>query len=298
MKILVSGASGLVGGQLTARLAERGYELFRLTRKSDGGLANTLTWDPEAGTLSSDDLEGLDGVIHLAGEPIAAGRWNRERKARIRDSRVDGTRLLCERLAACENPPATLIAASAIGFYGDRGDEELTEESPSGTGFLADVCRDWEAATEPARNAGIRVVNVRIGLVLSTKGGALSMMLRPFKMGMGGTLGGGKPWVSWIHIDDLTGAIEFVLTKDEFSGPVNGVAPNPATNHDFTKALGSVLGRPTVVPAPTRMLRLALGEMADELLLCSTRVLPARLEEAGFEFQHPTIDGALRDLLA
>lgn len=297
MQILVSGATGLVGRALSRRLEADGHVVRRMVRNASPHSSEAVYWDPAKGILSPDDLEGLDAVVHLAGEPIASGRWTEERKARIRDSRVLGTRLLCERLAACKQPPSTLIAASAMGYYGSRGDEVLTEDSAAGSGFLAEVCQAWEASTESARTADIRVVNLRIGLVLSASGGAMAKMLPPFKCGLGGTLGGGKPWMSWIHLDDLVGAIVHGLTIPELSGPVNGVAPSPVTNKTFTKTLGKVLGRPTILPAPTPVLRTLLGEMADEMLLASMRIKPDRLITSGYTFQFPELEGALRNLL-
>ena len=298
MQILVSGATGLVGKALCTRLEEDGHTVRRMVRNASPHSSEAVYWDPAKGILSPDDLEGVDAVVHLAGEPIASGRWTAERKARIRDSRVKGTQLLCERLAACKTPPATLIAASAMGFYGSRGDEVLTEDSTVGSGFLAEVCQAWEASTEAARAADIRVVNLRIGLVLSSSGGALAKMLPPFKCGLGGTLGGGKPWMSWIHLNDLVGAIVHAINTAELVGPVNGVAPSPVTNKTFTKTLGKVLGRPTFLPAPTPVLRTVLGEMADEMLLASMRIKPDRLISSGYTFQFPELEGALRDLLA
>ncbi len=297
MHILVSGATGLVGRALSRRLEADGHVVRRMVRNASPHSSEAVYWDPAKGILSPDDLEDLDTVVHLAGEPIASGRWTPERKARIRDSRVKGTQLLCERLLACKKPPATLIAASAMGYYGNRGDEVLTEDSAAGSGFLAEVCQAWEERTEAARDGGIRVVNLRIGLVLSGSGGALSKMLPPFKCGLGGTLGGGKPWMSWIHLDDLVGAIVHAIDTTTLSGPVNGVAPSPVTNKTFTKTLGAVLGRPTFLPAPTPVLRTVLGEMADEMLLASTRIKPDRLITSGYTFAFPELEGALRDLL-
>ena len=297
MNILVSGATGLVGQALCAKLESEGHVVRRMVRNASPLSPDAVYWDPAKSILSPDDLDGLDAVIHLAGEPIAAGRWTAARKQRILDSRVEGTRLLCERLAACKTPPPTLIAASAMGYYGSRGDEVLTETSAAGTGFLAEVCKAWEGATAPAVAVGIRVVNLRIGLVLSGEGGALAKMLPPFKLGVGGSLGNGKQWVSWIHLEDLVGAIVHCLNNDAINGPVNGVAPNPVTNKSFTKSLGAVLGRPTVFPAPAPVLRLALGEMADEMLLASTRLKAEALEKSDYRFTHTDLELTLRDLL-
>jgi uncharacterized protein (TIGR01777 family) len=289
-RFLVTGASGLVGSELLPLLSTAGHSVRRLGRGPGG-------WEPEAGQLDPALLEDLDGVVHLAGENIAGGRWTAERKARIRQSRVLGTRLLCETLARLKRPPETLVSASAIGLYGDRGDEELTESSRPGTGFLAEVCEDWEKATEPARRAGIRVVNLRIGIVLSPKGGALSRMLPPFSFGLGGRLGQGAQFMSWISLPDLSEAILRALTDPALSGPVNAVAPAPVTNREFTRTLASVLRRPAVLPMPAFVARLAFGELADALLLGGAKVLPRRLSDAGFRFQHPTLETALRDLL-
>jgi uncharacterized protein (TIGR01777 family) len=247
--------------------------------------------------IDSAKLEGLDAVVHLAGENIAEGSWTAEKKARIRDSRVKGTRLVSKALAGLNQKPRVLVCASAIGFYGDRGAEILTEQSPAGSGFLADVCQEWEAATEPAAQAGIRVVNMRIGIVLTPRGGALQKMLLPFKFGVGGVMGDGRQYWSWVSIDDVIGAIYHAITNDALSGPVNAVAPRAATNAEFTKTLGRVLSRPTLFPMPAFLARLALGEMADALLLASTRVEPARLLNSGYSFRHADLEGALRFLL-
>ncbi len=241
-------------------------------------------------------LQGLDAAVHLAGESIAQ-RWTPERKARILKSRARGTRLLSESFARLTQLPCVLLCASAIGYYGDRGEEVLTEESPSGVGFLAEVCREWEAACEPAVRKGIRVVNLRIGVVLSAAGGVLPRMLLPFRMGLGGRVGHGRQYMSWIALDDLVGVIVHALTCDTLAGPVNAVAPHPVTNVEFTRTLGRVLRRPTVLPIPAFAARLALGEMADGLLLASTRVQPARLAASGYAFRYPELEGALRHVL-
>ncbi len=298
MNILVSGATGLVGQALCKTLKPEGHTVRGMVRHATPFSPDAVYWDPSKGILSPADLEGLDAVVHLAGEPIAAGRWTEARKQRILDSRVNGTRLLCERLAGCKSPPSVLIAASAMGFYGSRGDEVLTEDSAVGEGFLAEVCQAWEEATKPASDAGIRVVNLRIGLVLSREGGALGKMLPAFKLGLGGTLGGGLPWMSWIHLNDLVSAIVHSLSTESLAGPVNGVSPEPVTNRTFTKTLGRVLGRPTFLPVPTPVLRMALGEMADELLLSSMRIMPERLQSSGFTFQFDNLESALRDVLS
>jgi hypothetical protein len=282
---------------VAASLADAGDEVVRLVRRVPAEARREVRWDPESGIVDASGLEGISAVVHLAGENIAAGRWNARRKAAIRESRVEGTRILCEALAGLSRPPDTLVCASAIGFYGDRGDELLTEGSAAGKGFLADVCRDWEAATAPAVRKGIRVVALRIGVVLSPKGGALSRMLPPFRAGFGGVLGNGRQYVSWVSLDELPGIVRHVLASRNLQGPVNAVAPCPVTNREFTAALGTVLSRPTPFPVPAFALRLAVGEMADALLLASTRVVPRRLEETGFRFRFPELHGALRHLL-
>ena len=295
MKILVTGANGLVGGTLVPFLTTGGHEVVRLTRgrKRAGG----PTWDPEKGTIDRAALEGFDAVVHLAGENISTGRWTTDKKARIHDSRVHGTRLLCEALASLERPPRVLVAASAIGFYGHRGRDVVDEDSAPGSGFLADVCREWEAATAPAAARGIRVVNLRIGVILSANGGALASLLTPFKLGAGGPVGSGKQYMSWIAIDDVADAILFAITNQSLSGPVNAVAPAPVANADFARTLGAVLSRPAIVPLPAFAVRLLFGEMGEELLLSSTRVEPHRLQAAGFTYRFPTLEPALRHLL-
>lgn len=296
MKILVSGASGLIGGALVPYLTTGGHEVLRLAR---GGRrrAGVVTWDPSAGTLDPAALDGVEAVVHLAGENIAGGRWTAARKAQIRDSRVVGTRLLCEALADMARPPKVLVAASAIGFYGHRGNDVVDEDSAPGGGFLADVCREWEAATAPAAAAGIRVVNLRFGIVLSAAGGALATMLTPFRLGLGGPVGGGEQYMSWIAIEDVADAVLFALTTPALAGPVNAVAPTPVTNAELTATLARVLARPAVVPLPAVAVRLLFGEMGEELLLASTRVAPHRLTEAGFHFRFPELEPALRHLL-
>jgi len=299
MNVLVSGSTGLVGTALIPALTAAGHEVIRLVRsKSRSPSKELIGWDPEAKYIDAAGLEGLGAVVHLAGEPIASGRWNPLKKARIRDSRVRGTHLLCEALAHTAKPPAVLICASAIGFYGDRGDEVLTESSSYGTGFLAEVCRDWETVTDVARHKGIRVVNVRFGVILSARGGALAKMLTPFKMGVGGIIGSGRQYMSCIAIDDCIGAMLHALAASALSGPVNVVGPVPVTNREFTKTLGKVLGRPTIFPMPAFAARFALGEMADELLLSSNRVEPKKLLESGYQFNYPDLEAMLRHALA
>ena len=296
MKILVSGSHGLVGSALMDSLKRAGHELFALMRRAPRSEAE-VEWYPERGSLALSRLEGMETVIHLAGESIASGRWTEEKKQRIRDSRVKGTTLLSEALANLRDPPQTFLCASAIGFYGDRGDEILTEESAPGNDFLAQVCVEWERATEPAAEKGIRVVNLRFGIILSADGGALAKMLPPFRMGVGGRIGSGKQWMSWIALDDVVDAIKFALANDALHGHVNVVAPNPVTNAEFTKALGKALSRPTLFPVPEFAARLAFGEMSDALLLSSQRVEPATLKAAGYEYSYSKLEGALRRVL-
>ena len=296
MKILITGSTGLVGSALIPSLKSSGHQIVRLVRSKPKD-ASEVYWNPEQGTINAAELEGLDAVVHLAGENLAAGRWTDEKKKRIRESRVKGTRLLSETLAQLNEKPAVLVSASAVGFYGNRGDEILTEQSASGSDFLAEVCREWELATQAAAQAGIRVVNLRFGVIFSGEGGALKKMLTPFRMGIGGKLGSGHQYMSWIAIDDAVGAIEHALQNDSLRGPVNVVAPQAVTNREFTKTLGRVLSRPTIFPVPAFAARLAFGEMADATLLSSQRVEPERLNEAGYTFKYPTLEAALRHVL-
>jgi hypothetical protein len=296
MKILVTGSSGLIGSALVPALEADGHDVMRLVRRPPRNDAE-VAWSPADGEIGADGLEGLDAAVHLAGENIASARWSEAKKARIRDSRVQGTRLLAETLGALDAPPKTLVSASAIGTYGDRGDQVLTEEAQPGDNFLAQVCQDWEAAAAPAAEAGIRVVNPRIGIVLSPDGGVLGRMLTPFRLGLGGHIGRGRQYMSWIALDDLIGVIRTALSDEALEGPVNAVAPNPVTNHQFAKALGRVLRRPAILHVPAFVLRIALGQMADELLLASARVAPSRLIECGFSFQYAELEAALRHLL-
>ena len=297
MKILVSGSTGLVGSALVPALATGGHEVVRLARARSAGNGPAIPWDPGAGTIDAASLEGFDAIVHLAGESIASGRWTRAKKARIRDSRVGATDLLSRTIARLSRPPKALLCASAIGCYGDRGEEVLTEESPIGRDFLARLCRDWEAASAPAARKGVRVVLHRFGMILSPAGGGLAKMLPPFRLGLGGRLGGGRQFVSWIAIDDVLGAIEHALTAPGLSGPVNTVAPRPVTNDELTRALGRVLRRPTVAAMPAFAARIVFGEMADALLLSSQRVEPKRLLASGYRFRYPDLEPALRHLL-
>lgn len=291
MHVAVTGSSGFIGSALVEALSAAGHRVTRLVRRPAAG---SVAWDPSSGAAASAGLEGVEAVVHLAGESLASGRWTPEKKEAIRDSRVLGTRRLCESLMRWPAPPATVVCASAIGYYGHRGDERLTESSASGTGFLAEVCREWEAACEPAVQAGARVVHLRLGMVLSPSGGAMAKLLPPFRLGLGGRLGRGAQWMSWIALDDALGAIQHVLAAPSVQGPVNLTAPHPVTNRDFTSTLGRVLGRPAILPVPAFALRLALGQAADELLLTSTRVLPSVLLASRYAFRYPQLDGALR----
>ena len=295
MKIAVSGASGLIGSALVPGLATAGHEVLRLVRHDAGG-PSEIAWDPAAGTLDPGHLAGVEAVIHLSGATIGR-RWTTARKAEILASRVDSTRLLAATLAALEPRPRVLVCSGGIGIYGDRGDEILTEESELGAGFLADVGRAWEGACDAAHDAGIRVVNLRAGIVLSSEGGALAKLLTPFKLGLGGRVGSGRQWWSWIAIDDFVRAVFFLL-DGELAGPVNLVSPSPVTNAQFTKALGRALHRPTVFPLPAFAVKALFGEMAEEALLTGQRAQPARLRDAGFAFEHPDLDAALERVLA
>jgi hypothetical protein len=296
MRVLLTGSSGLIGRAAISFLAAEGHKVVCLTRSTSPAHGRDIRWDPGTGTIDTDALEDFDAVVHLAGESIV-GRWTPEKKARILESRVKGTRLLCESLAHLRDRPRVLISASAIGFYGDRGDQVMNEESSAGSLFLSEVTKAWEAATEPARRNGIRVVNLRIGFVLSKAGGGLATMLLPFKMGVGGRVGSGRQYLSWIAIDDVVGAISHAILSDTLRGPVNAVAPQPVTNREFTKTLGRVLWRPTLFPLPAFAAHMVMGEMADNLLLASTRVEPTRLLASGYEFRYPQLKGALRHVL-
>jgi len=302
MKVLLSGASGLVGSALSKSLSSDGHQVLRLVRGSSRvSEADAITWSAVEGTVDTEALAThgrLDAVVHLAGEGIANRRWTAAQKARLRDSRVIGTRGVAEAVAGLPEPPGVLVSASAIGWYGDRGAEWVDETDEPGEMFLSDLCRDWEAASTPAREAGIRVVNHRIGVVLSANGGALTKMLLPFKLGLGGRVGSGDQYWSWITLDDLVASIRHVIDTETISGPVNAVAPAPATNLEFTKSLGKVLRRPTLFPMPAFVARLMLGQMADELLLGGARIRAGVLEHTGFKWSHPELDEALVDVLS
>jgi len=291
MTVAISGPNGLVGTELRNILADAGHESIGISRSAG---PDSIEWDPLTGIKDPSSLEGVDALVHLAGESIASGRWNEELKQRIVDSRVVGTRSLVQSLKDLTQKPRVLVCASAIGFYGDRGDEILDENSPPGEGFLAETCVQWEREAMAAAELGLRVVCIRIGVVLSPKGGALQKMLLPFKLGGGGVVGNGRQYWSCIGLTDLARAIVFCIENDQMSGPVNGVCPDASDNRTFTKTLGKVLNRPTIIPLPAFAARLVLGEMADALLLASTRVEPKRLQDAGFEYSCPDLESTLR----
>ncbi len=292
MKIAIAGASGLVGSALIPVLEREGADITRLVRSAPR--PGEIEWHPNQDSIEPSKLEGFDVIVNLAGENIAAGRWTDDQKRKIRDSRVGGTHLISEAIAKLEQKPRVFICASATGIYGDRDDELLDEQSDSGGGFLAGVCREWEKATEPATKADVRVVNLRFGPIMAREGGMLSKLLTPFKMGVGGKVGSGRQYISWVAIDDAVNAIKLAIDDDSIRGPVNIVSPHPVTNEEFTKALGHVLNRPTALAIPAFAARLTFGEMADEMLLVSQKVIPKRLMAAGFEFQYPELEDALR----
>jgi uncharacterized protein (TIGR01777 family) len=298
MKILITGATGLVGTALAPVLAAKGHEVFKLVRKAPTS-AGEIRWDPES-TVSDGELQrfaDFDAVIHLAGDNVASENWNDDKKRRIRESRTVGTKNLVDALRRCGAPPKVFVSASAVGFYGNRGDEILTEESDSGEGFLPEVSRDWESESRKAGDFGARVVMLRIGIILAKDGGALEKMLTPFKFGIGGVVGSGKQYMSWITLQDVVNAFVFAVENDALRGPVNLVAPNPVTNEEFTKALGEALNRPTIVPVPEFAIKLLYGEMGETLVLGGNRVLPKRLEAAGFQFEDTDVRKALRKAL-
>jgi len=296
MKIIMSGARGFVGSALTLSLAAEGHLISELTRQRTDNVIPQIVWDPLSGSLEKDSLAGHDIVIHLAGESLL-GRWNKAKKKAIYDSRIIGTALLSQTLAALPNPPKMLICASASGYYGNRDDETVTEESASGEGFLAQVCRDWEAATEAASLAGIRVVNLRFGIILSPMGGALAKMLPAFQSGLGGHIGNGRQYISWITLEEVVEIVKFVIANTAVQGAVNVSTPHPVSNKVFTKILGKVLSKATLAIIPAFAIRLVLGEAANETLLTSIRMQPKKLLDAGYEFRHPDLEAALRDLL-
>lgn len=295
LTVAITGQSGLVGRALSAFLTSGGHRVIPLVRRRAG--PGELHWDPGSGSIDAAGLEGVDAVIHLAGENIAGGRWTAARKRRIASSRLDGTRLLATTLARLSQKPAVLISASAVGIYGDRGDEILTEASPTGSGFLAELGQAWEEASAAASDAGIRVVLPRLGIVLTPGGGALQRMLPPFRLGVGGPLGSGRQWMSWLTLDDAVGMLHYLLTTPDIAGPVNAVAPEPTTNSDFAGALGRVLRRPAILPVPAPILEALFGELAREALLAGQRVRPALLEARGYPFRDPALLPALRRIL-
>jgi hypothetical protein len=296
MRIAVTGSSGLVGTALVRALRAGGHDVRRLVRRA-ARAEDEVSWLPDTGLLDGAPLEGVEGVVHLAGESLAAGRWTAARKERLRQSRIEPTRLLSSRLAGLASKPRVLVSASAVGYYGDRGDEWLDETTPAASDFLGRLAADWEAATAPAAEAGIRVVALRLGVVLSPHGGALGRLLLPFRIGVGGRLGPGTQYMSWIAVDDLVAAVGRLLADSSLAGPVNAVAPAPVTNAELTRVLARVLRRPTLAPVPAFALRLGLGEMAEAALLASQRARPARLLAAGFRFRFPELEPALRHLL-
>lgn len=295
LKILITGSSGLVGSALYDFLSSGGHQVTKLVRQqADEG---EIYWQPSTGQINPDDLEGFDAVIHLAGENIANKRWTKSQKEKIKSSRVNGTRLLAQALCECKNPPKVFLTASAMGFYGDRGNELCDETSEAGEGFLAETCQEWEAAAKLVESKGIRAVQTRFSIILDPRGGALNKMLPIFKLGGGGILGNGKQWMSWIALDDVIAAIFHCIATETISGPVNFATPNPVTNKEFTKVIGQVLSRPTILPAPSFGLKLALGEMAEALLLASTKVMPGVLQDTGYDFIFPDLESALRHML-
>jgi uncharacterized protein (TIGR01777 family) len=297
VNVAVTGSSGLIGTALIGALSSAGHSVTRVVRREAG--EGEIRWDPDRGVIDRAGLEGHDAVVHLAGVGVADSRWTEEHKAAVLGSREKGTTLLAESLASLADPPAVFASASAVGFYGDRGDEVVDESSPGGSGFLPEVVRRWEAATAAAEAAGIRVAHVRSGIVLSGRGGALQRQLLPFRLGLGGRIGSGRQFLSWISIDDEVAAIGHVLTDASMAGPVNLTAPAPVTNAEFTKTLGTVLRRPTLLPVPTLALRLMFGGQAvEEMFLAGQRVIPRRLQEAGYQFQHGRLEAALRHVLA
>lgn len=296
LRIAIAGAHGLIGTSLGYLLTTGGHEVVPMVRTAGDTSVGAIQWRPEAGTVDAEALSTVDAVVNLAGEPIL-GRWSETRKKRIRDSRVEGTRLLAQTLARAQHKPRTLVCASAIGYFGDRGEEELTEQSDAGAGFLAEVCQEWEAAAKPAAEAGIRVAHTRFGLVLHPQGGALKQMLPPFRLGLGGVIGSGKQYWSWISLNDVTAILYRAIYDDALSGPINLVSPQPVTQRHFAKTLNRVLGRPTILSVPRLAAKLAIGELAEEGILASQRVFPQKLIDAGYAFHDPQLEPALRQML-
>jgi uncharacterized protein (TIGR01777 family) len=295
--VVISGASGLIGRALSASLRSDGHQVLTLRR---GGITdgNEIGWDPDAGRIDAPALEGVDAVVHLAGEGIGERKWTPEQKRRIRESRVRGTSVLAAAVATREHKPRVFVSASAIGYYGNRGDELLTEKSPSGDDFVSEVCRAWEAETQPAADSGVRTVKLRSGIVLAKHGGVLQRMLTPFRLGLGGKQGSGKQWMSWVALDDEIGVIRAAIDNEGIRGPVNVVAPNPVTNQEFAHTLGRVLHRPTVLPTPMLPLKIRYGrELVETLLMVSQRVEPAALGDAGFSFRYPVLEPALEAVM-
>ncbi len=297
MRILVSGSHGLIGRAVVTALTQAGHDTIALTRAKEPASISSPVWEPIRNKSWESDIGTIDAVVHLAGENLGARRWTPDVKRRLRDSRTVGTEQLCRQLASLKSPPKVLVSASAVGYYGDRGDMVLTESAMCGEGFLSELCREWEAACKPAAKAGIRTVYLRFGMVLSRSGGALAKLLPMFKIGLGGRLGSGRQWMSWIAIDDLVAAVLFSVTDSRLQGPVNIVSPNPVTNREFTSTMGKILRRPTIFSAPAWALRIGLGEMADEMLLASTRVEPKKLLENGYQFRYPDLESALRHVI-
>ena len=295
-RVLITGASGLIGTALRKSFAQNGYEMLRASR-NEPKTSTEIQWNADTGFADEDlgRLEGLDAVVHLAGENIAGLRWTEEKKKAIRVSRVHGTRTMIEAFARLEKKPEVFISASAIGFYGDRGDDEMTETSASGDTFLSEVSKEWESESRRAEDMGIRTVLLRNGIVLSKDGGALATMLTPFKFGVGGVVGSGKQWMSWVSLKDVIEIINFAIENEKFRGAINVTSPNPVTNEEFTKTLGEVLYRPTILPLPEFAVNLVFGEMGDALLIDSTRVIPKRLLDAGYKFKYPELKAALED---
>jgi uncharacterized protein len=296
VKIVISGSTGMIGSALCAHFSGQGHDIVRLVRSAPEPGSIDISWHPTSGEIDAVGLEGTDAVVNLSGENLAS-RWTPEKKARVRDSRITTTRVLCEALGNMARPPRVLISASATGYYGDKGNEVVTEDSSPGSGFLADLCREWEAATRPASDNGTRVVNIRLGVVISLSGGMLDKLLPIFQKGLGGRLGSGRQYMPWVTLDDLVMAVDHIISNDHLSGPVNVVSPNPVTNAEFTTALARVVSRPAPFAVPAFALRLAYGEMADETLLSSCRVLPMKLVSSGFEFRYSAIEDALRHAL-
>jgi uncharacterized protein (TIGR01777 family) len=300
VNILISGASGFIGSALAEKMTSSGHRVIRLTRRPVTKGQDAVSWDPKTGHLDAADLEGIEAVVHLAGEGIGDHRWTEGHKARVLASRVRGTTLLAKTIAGLSDPPKVMISQSGAHYYGfESGDRPLTEDAPPGGGFLAGVVEQWETATGPAERGGIRVVRTRSGVVLSPDGGALKKQLLPFKLGIGGKIGSGRQYLSWISLQDELDAIDFLLDRDDISGPVNLVAPNPVTNAEFTRALGAALGRPTFMPVPSFAIKVLFGsEMSEEMIFGGQRLVPKRLLDAGFEFRDPEAEGALRRMLS